>query len=56
MRRRGQIPPGLDERLEKGTVREQLAERLKINKVDEEIERWLAGARQRADIVQIAEP
>ncbi|HEY3137159.1 MAG TPA: hypothetical protein VGL29_14115 [Blastocatellia bacterium] len=56
MRRRGQIPPGLDERLEKGTVREQLAERLKVKKIDEEIERWLAAARQRADIVPIAEP
>jgi hypothetical protein len=56
MRRRGQIPTGLDERLEKGTVREQLAERLKVKKIDEEIERWLAAARQRADIVQIAEP
>src|SRR5262249_8055467 len=56
MRRRGQIPPGLDQRLEKGTVREQLAERLKNKKIDEEIERWLAAARQRADIVPLAEP
>jgi hypothetical protein len=47
MCRRGQIPPGVDERLKKGTVSEQLAERLKVKKIDEEIERWLAAARQR---------
>src|SRR5215510_808073 len=37
MRRRGQIPPGLDQRLEKGTVREQLSERLKEKKIEDEI-------------------
>lgn len=56
MRRRGQIPPGLDQRLDKGTVREQLSERLKEKKIGDEIERWLTAARQRADIVPIAEP
>lgn len=40
--------------LRRGTVHEQINEKLKMNKIEEEIERWLAAARQRTDIVQIA--
>jgi hypothetical protein len=56
VRRNGQVPPALDQKIEKGTVREQINERLKNRKINDEIERWLTAARQRADIVPIAEP
>ncbi|HXG94363.1 MAG TPA: hypothetical protein VNN73_18610 [Blastocatellia bacterium] len=56
IRKRGQVPPSLDEKLEKGTVRDQIREILQQRKIEQEINRWLEAARLRADIVQLAEP
>ena len=56
MRRKGQVPPSLDQMLQGATVREQIRDILKGRKIDEEINRWLVSARQRADVVQLAEP
>lgn len=50
IQKQGRVPPALDE------VRERIVARLKEEKVNEEVERWLAQARQRADVVQLAEP
>jgi len=52
MRASGQVPPGIDE----PKIRDGIMAILKQEKVDAEINRWLASARQRADVVQIAEP
>jgi hypothetical protein len=46
----GQIPPPVKE------VSDQISAILRQEKVNQEIDRWLAEARQRADIVQLAEP
>jgi hypothetical protein len=56
MRRRGAVPPSLDDKLEMGTVREQIQRILLVEKIQQEEERWLEAARQRADIVHLAEP
>jgi hypothetical protein len=56
MRRRGAVPPGLDDRLDQGTVREQIQRILQTEKIIQETNRWLEAARQRADIVHLAEP
>lgn len=50
VRKQGQIPPPLDQ------VRDGIVKLLKQGKIDDEISRWIASARQRADVVQIAEP
>ena len=50
VRKGGQIPPSIDE------VRESIVKLLKQVKIDDEISRWLASSRQRADVVQLAEP
>jgi hypothetical protein len=49
IRGEGQVPPPLDQ------VREMIRENLRAVKVNEEIDRYLLAARQRADIVQLAE-
>lgn len=49
IRREGQVPPPLDQ------VREMIKENLRAGKVNEEIDRYLIAARQRADIVHLAE-
>lgn len=49
IRREGQVPPPLDQ------VREMIRENLRAGKINEEIDRYLAAARQRADIVHLAE-
>ena len=49
IRGEGQVPPPLDQ------VREMIKENLRAVKVNEEIDRYLLAARQRADIVQLAE-
>jgi len=49
IRQEGQVPPPLDQ------VREQIKSILRATKVNEEIDRYLTAARQRADIVQLAE-
>jgi hypothetical protein len=49
IRKEGRIPPTLDE------VREKILDVLKQQKVNEEIDRFLRDARQRADIVQLAD-
>ena len=56
MRRKGQVPPSLDQMLEGRTVREKIREIVKARKVDDELDRWLSAARQRAEVVQLAEP
>lgn len=48
----GQVPPGLDA----PRIREDIEKILKQEKVDAEINRFLTTARQRADVVQLAEP
>lgn len=48
----GQVPPPL----QTPEVRDGIIANLKVEKVDAEINRWLASARQRADVVQLAEP
>lgn len=56
IRNAGQVPPSLDQAVEGGaTVREQISAVLKQEKINQEIDTWLAAARQRADIVQLAE-
>jgi hypothetical protein len=56
MRKRGAVPPGLDDKLERGTVRDQIRQILETEKIEQEINRWIEAARQRADIVVLAEP
>src|ERR1700730_5372083 len=56
MRRKGQVPPSLDQILEGTTIREKIREIVKARKVDDELDRWLSAARQRAEVVQLAEP
>ncbi|HSB12178.1 MAG TPA: hypothetical protein VLM38_22010 [Blastocatellia bacterium] len=57
MREKGQVPLTLDQAYEgKKTVREAIREILKAQKVDDELDRWLTSIRQRADVVQLAEP
>jgi hypothetical protein len=50
VRKAGQVPPPLDQ------VRDKISDVLKQDKVNTEIDRWLAAARQRAEVVQLAEP
>ncbi|MEW6207622.1 MAG: hypothetical protein AB1631_04595 [Acidobacteriota bacterium] len=50
VREGGQIPPPAEQ------VRDQINELLKREKFDQELDRWLKEARQRSDIIQIAEP
>jgi hypothetical protein len=52
LRAHGQVPPAIsDEKL-----REGISAILKQEKINAEIDRWLTAARQRADVVQLAEP
>ena len=52
LRAHGQVPPAIsDEKL-----REGISAILKQEKINAEIDRWLTSARQRADVVQLAEP
>lgn len=46
----GQVPPPLEE------LRDGIVANLKQEKIDAEVNRWIASARQRADVVQLAEP
>jgi hypothetical protein len=50
VRARGAVPPPVEQ------VREQIQAIIREEKINEEIDRWLIDARQRADIVQLAEP
>jgi hypothetical protein len=52
VRAQGQVPPPVEDE----KVREGIIKILKEEKVNQEIDRWLTAARQRADIVQLAEP
>jgi hypothetical protein len=52
LRAAGQVPPPV----ETPQIRDAITLILKAEKVDAEINRWLASARQRADVVQLAEP
>jgi len=50
IRSAGQVPPPIEQ------VREKISENLKQEKINQDIDRWLTSTRQRADIVQLAEP
>jgi hypothetical protein len=50
VRKAGQIPPPLDQ------VRDKINDLLKQEKINTEIDKWLSAARQRAEVVQLAEP
>lgn len=56
IRARGQVPPPLEQLVEGTTVRDRISAILKLQKINSEIDSWLASARQRADVVQLAEP
>ena len=57
MRARGGIPPALDAVLPNGnTVREAIVQKLREDKIPDEIDRFLGLIRQRAEIVTLAEP
>jgi hypothetical protein len=55
IRNAGQVPPSLDQVIDGVTVREKISAILKQEKINQEIDAWLSAARQRADIVQLAE-
>jgi hypothetical protein len=50
VRKKGLVPPPIDQ------VRDKISEVLKQQKIDTELDRWLSAARQRAEVVQLAEP
>ena len=50
VRKAGQVPPALDQ------VRDKISDILKQQKINTEIDKWLSAARQRAEVVQLAEP
>src|SRR5713226_798228 len=50
IRKKGLVPPPLDQ------VRDKISALLKQQKIDTELDRWLSAARQRAEVVQLAEP
>jgi len=56
IRNRGAVPPALDAIQDGRSVRDGISATLKQRKINDEVERWLSQARQRADIVQLAEP
>jgi hypothetical protein len=56
IRNRGLVPPSLDEVQDGRSVRDGIGATLKQRKINDEVERWLSQARQRADVVQLAEP
>lgn len=56
IRNRGLVPPSLDEVQDGRSVRVGISATLKQRKINDEVERWLSQARQRADVVQLAEP
>jgi hypothetical protein len=52
LRAAGQVPPALSE----PKLREGIVGVVKQEKINAEIDKWLSSARQRADVVQLAEP
>lgn len=50
VRKAGQVPPSLEQ------VRDKINDLLKQEKINTEIDKWLSSARQRAEVVQLAEP
>lgn len=50
LRETGAIPPPIEQ------VREKIIELLRGEKIDQELDRWLAEARQRSEVVHLAEP
>ena len=52
VRAHGQVPPAVSDE----KVRDGISAILKQEKINTEIDRWLTSARQRADVVQLAEP
>ena len=56
IRKAGQVPPSLDDVIDGVTVREKINSVLKQEKINEEIDRFIKNARERANIVILAEP
>jgi hypothetical protein len=58
IRAKGQVPPPLDQKLEPAglTVRDSIREISRRQKINDELDRYLTSLRQRADVVQLAEP
>lgn len=56
IRNRGLVPPSLSDVQDGKSVRDGISATLKQRKINDEVERWLSQARQRADVVQLAEP
>jgi hypothetical protein len=55
IRKAGQVPPSLDDVVDGVTVREKINSVLKQEKINEEIDRFIKSARERADIAILAE-
>lgn len=59
MRTKGQVPLSIDQALPENkqmTVREAIRAIIKEQKINDELDRYLTSLRQRADVVQLAEP
>jgi hypothetical protein len=56
MRSRGAVPPSLETVQDGKSVRDRISDTLKETKINDEVDRWLSQARQRAEVVQLAEP
>jgi hypothetical protein len=56
MKDKGAVPPSLDAELpDNGKVRDKIVQILKVDKIEQEISRWLRDASQRAEIIKLAE-
>ena len=56
MRAKGQVPSTIEQVIDGITVHDSISMILKQEKMNAEIDRWLTSARQRADVVHLAEP
>jgi hypothetical protein len=58
IRAKGQVPPPLEQKLDSAgvTVHDRIRELLRAQKINDELDRYLTSLRQRADVVQLAEP
>lgn len=58
IRAKGQVPPAPEQKLDSSgvTVHDRIRELLRVQKINDELDRYLTSLRQRADVVQLAEP
>ena len=58
IRAKGQVPPPPEQKLDSAgtTVHDRIRELLRVQKINDELDRYLTSLRQRADVVQLAEP